>query len=148
MYKKIFVVILLAVISFSCNNSEDKKNAEKENGADLQNSKLSNSLPDVSGYYQLPELRCNIALTIVNENGVLKYYFKGEHLDLEGVAIVSVEEDIYYVTFDGPIGNTPPKTVQGQFKDNTITIQNTGNTMNNFHYFPDCEDKYLEFKKN
>jgi len=148
MYPKIFLVVLMVLFSFSCKNSENKDNSSKENGANVENSKSDNSLPDITGYYRLPELGCNIALTIVKENGVLKYYFKGEHLDLEGIAIVHVEEDIYYVTFDGPIGNTPPKTVSGQFKDNTITIQNYGNAMNNFHYFQDCVDKYLEFKKN
>lgn len=148
MYPKIFLVVLMVLFSFSCKNSENNDNSSEENGANVENSKSDNSLPDITGYYRLPELGCNIALTIVKESGVLKYYFKGEHLDLEGIAIVHVEEDIYYVTFDGPIGNTPPKTVSGQFKDNTITIQNYGNAMNNFHYFQDCVDKYLEFKKN
>ncbi len=148
MHPKIFVVALMLLFSFSCGDSGDKNASTEENSDKVENSQPGNSIPDITGYYRLPELGCNIALTIVKENGVLKYYFKGEHLDLEGTALVHVEEDIYYVTFDGPIGNTPPKTVSGQFIDNTITIQNYGNTMNDYHHFQDCGDKYLEFKKN
>lgn len=146
MNRKLLIVILMITVGLSCKDAENKSDSGKEQDINLQKSKTE--MPDVTGYYQLPELGCNIALTIVKENGLLKYYFKGEHLDLEGIAIVHSEGDIYYVTFDGPIGNTTPKTVTGQFKDNFITIQNTGNTMNNFHYFLDCGDKYLEFKKN
>lgn len=146
MYRKFLIILLMITLGFSCKNADNNNDSSTEQDINLQNSKTD--MPDVTGYYQLPELGCNIALTIVKENGLLKYYFKGEHLDLEGIAIVHAEEDIYYVTFDGPIGNTPPKTVMGQFKDNSITIQNTGNTMNNFHYFLDCGDKYLEFKRN
>jgi len=147
MIQKIFIIVLMVIAGVSCNNPGTNINSVKMDSAAVQSSKTTTSLPDISGYYRLPETGCDIALTITKEKNGFKYFFKGEHLDLEGIAILSSESDGYYVTFDGPIGNTPAKTVSGLFKDNTLTIQNEGNSQNNYHYFTDCDEKYLEFKK-
>ncbi len=146
MIQKIFAIVLMAMVLVSCHNPGNNNSAKTDSTA-VQNSKPANTLPDIAGYYRLPETGCDIALTITKEKNGFKYFFKGEHLDLEGVALLSTEADGFYVTFDGPIGNTPPKTVSGLFKDNTLTIQNEGNSQNNYHYFTDCDEKYLEFKK-
>jgi hypothetical protein len=143
---KTFIIVLMLMVGVACSNPGNNSTAKKDSTA-VQNSTPANSLPDIAGYYRLPETGCDIALTITKEKNGFKYYFKGEHLDLEGIALLSYEGDGYYVTFDGPIGNTPPKTVSGLFKDNTLTIQNEGNSQNNYHYFSDCDEKYLEFKK-
>lgn len=148
MYKQILAVILVVIFGFSCNNSENSNKSSKDNDSIVENSKTDNSSVDISGYYTLPETGCNIALTITKDKSGFKYYFKGDNLDLEGIAILSNEDGTYYVTFDGPIGNYPPKTVSGQFSENTLTIQNYGNSMNDYTYFKDCQEKYLEFKKN
>ncbi len=148
MIQKIIVLFFVLILSLSCSNTGNNNTSSEANADSLQNTKSDNSIPDISGYYRLPETGCDIALTITKENTEFKYYFKGTHLDLEGVALINIEDSVCYITFDGPIGNTAPKTVSGQFKDNAITIQNTGNSINEYHYFKDCEDKYLEFKRN
>ena len=147
MYQKISVVILMVIFGFSCSNSGNTENSSTDSTASAQKSEPASALPDISGVYKLPEGGCDLALTIKNENNVFKYNFIGEHLDLEGIAIVNKVNDEIYVVFDGPIGNTPPKTVEALYKDNTITIQNTGNAQNNYQYF-ECSEKYLEFTKN
>jgi hypothetical protein len=147
MYQKISVIILMIIFSFSCSNSGNTETSATDSTASMQKSEPANSLPDISGVYKLPDGACKLALTIKKENNVFKYNFTGEHLDLEGIAIVNkVDEDIY-VTFDGPIGNNAPKTVSGQIDGNKIMIQNYGNSMNEYHFFVECDEKYLEFVK-
>jgi hypothetical protein len=137
----------MVIFGFSCSNSGNTENSSTDSSASVQKSEPGNSLPDISGVYKLPDGGCKLALAIKNENNVFKYSFIGEHLDLEGTAIVNkVNEDIY-VVFDGPIGNTPPKTVEALYKGNTLTIQNSGNAQNQYQYF-ECDEKYPEFKKN
>jgi len=146
MYQKIFAMMLMAFLGFSCQNSVNN-NQEKDTAAGEQTTVSSTTLPDISGHFSLPETGCDIALIIIKENNIFRYFFKGTHLDLQGIAIVSVENNECYITFDGPIGNTPNKTVSALYNDNTIVIQNYGNASNNYHYFSDCSEKYLEFKK-
>jgi hypothetical protein len=136
----------MLIAGVACNNP-GKNNSDKTDSTSVQNSQTSTSQPDIAGYYRLPETGCDLALTITKVNDSYRYFFKGEHLDLGGTALLSMEADGLYVTFDGPIGNTPAKTVSGLFKDNTLTIQNQGNAQNPYHYFTDCDDKYLEFTK-
>jgi len=147
MYQKILVVVLMAIFGFSCSNSGNTENSGTDSTANVQKSEPTSSLPDISGVYKLPDGGCNLILTIKKESNVFKYNFIGEHLDLEGIAIVNKVNEEIYVVFDGPIGNTPPKTVEALYKDNTLTIQNDGNAQNQYHYF-ECDEKYLEFTKN
>ncbi len=148
MRQKVLMIIVMVIFCSSCNNNGNNATTSKTDSAKVQTPAPANSLPDISGYYRLPETGCNIALTITKEKSGYKYFFKGDHLDLEGIALVSLEEKECYVTFDGPIGNTPPKTVSGLFEGKTLTIQNEGNASNQYHYFTDCDEKYLVFTKN
>ncbi len=145
-FRNVFVTALCSVLAVSCSNNNTGNTSGTDSTA-TTNDAAKDSLPDISGYYRLPENGCNIALSITKEIDGYKYYFKGEQLDIEGTAIVSTEQDGIYVTFDGPIGGTEPKTVSGLFIGKTITIQNSGNGDNNYQYF-ECAEKYLEFSKN
>ena len=146
MYRKFLVIFLIVIFSFSCKNVTNNTNSTNVKNSIAQKSQTKDSLPDISGVYNLPDGGCKLALTIKKEKNVFRYNFTGDQLDLEGTSIVSKLNEDIYITFDGPIGNTPPKTVEALYKDNTLTIQNDGNAQNNYHYF-DCDEKYLEFKK-
>lgn len=149
MYQKNLAIILLVIICFSCKNSGNTGNANKDKDSIAINSVQKDTLPDISGVYRLPETGCDIVITIMKEKNGFKYYIKGMHLDVEGMAVLSADQVAYYVTFDGPTGgDNKPNTVSGEYKDNTITIQNYGNSMNEYHHFKDCDEKFLEFKKN
>lgn len=126
MGNKIIVITLMLFFSISCKNS----------------------LPDISGVYRLPETSYDLVITFIKKPNGFRYYIKGQHIDVEGDAIVSAEDSLYYVTFDGPTGgNNEPKSLSGVYKDNTLTIQNYGNSQNEYIFFEDCPDKYMEFKK-
>lgn len=148
--KKTFFKIttmLIMLVFVSCSKPTGKSNVTNDSIETTNIKEANDVLPDIVGYYRLPETGCDLALTIIKQNDKLKYYFKGEHIDIEGIAILSKENDDFYITFDGPIGGYPAKTVTGQYTNNSIIIQNYGNSMNNYTYFPDCDEKYLEFAK-
>ena len=149
MYKIFCVCFLMAILGISCQNSGKQKAPVKESIPEVQNQKPENSLPDITGVYRLPETHCDLVITFIKEANGFRYYIKGEHLEGEGKAVVSSEQGEIYVTFDGPTGgNNKPNTLSGLYTNNTLTIQNTGNAQNQYTFFEDCPDKYLEFKKN
>lgn len=78
MNHKFFVIILTVIFSFSCKNSGNDNNS---------------SLPDISGVYRLPETNAGIVINFIKEADGFKYYIKSTHLDVEGKAILSAEED-------------------------------------------------------
>jgi len=149
MDKKICITILMAILCASCQNAGNRKNSGKESISTVQNSKTVNAFPDITGVYRLPETRCDLVITFIKDAEGFKYYIKGTHLDVEGRAVISADNGDYYITFDGPTGgNNKPNSLSGLYKENTLTIQNYGNAQNQYIFFEDCTDKYLEFKKN
>ncbi len=140
----ISVIIAMFIMGISCNNTGTTQKTNEANS----NEPVYN-LPDLAGEYMLPSDGCNLTLTIKKEKNDFDYAFKGMGgiIDMSGNIIFSKEGDSYRLTFDGPIENNAPKTVEAIFKDNTITIQNYGNADQNFTVFTDCKEKYLEFKK-
>lgn len=145
MKQNLIVIIVMVIFGFSCNNSG---NTQKTN--EVSTNESNYNLPDLEGNYILPSGGCDLSLAIVKGNNDFEYFFKGMGgiIDMTGKLIFSLEEDSSYtLTFDGPIENNPPKTVEAMYKDNIITIQNYGNAQQNFMIFSDCEEKYLEFTK-
>jgi len=67
-------------------------------------------------------------------------------VDIYGKLAVSTTDGTTYVIFTLPESFTN-KTAEGVLANNTITIQNYGNTMNEYHIFTDCDDKFMEFIK-
>lgn len=145
MNQKLFAIVLLLFLSASCQNSETEKKA-----AIPETSVETTGLPDLSGIYKLPENTCDLTLEIKSENNQYHYFFNGMNgiIDMTGTLIISKDGDDYMLTFDGPIENNAPKTVQALYKENMLIIQNYGNADQNFTIFSDCDVKYLEFKKN
>lgn len=139
------LVFALSIVTFiGCNGNQQNTTDEPANSVENANA----STIDYSGVYISGKTGegCNLTITLTKENETYKYFLTGEHHDQEGIAIIE-KTDAVYITFDGPIGNHKPKTVSGQIEGNTIKIQNYGNSMNEYHFFVDCDEKYLEFVK-
>ncbi len=147
--KLILVSIMAAmcVLGTTCSNTENTQQQQQEE--EVNNNEAVYDLPELEGKYTLPSDGCDLVLTIKKEKNGLEYAFVGMGgiIDMSGKILFSKEEDSYRLTFDGPIENNPPKSVEAIFKDKSITIQNYGNAEQNFTIFSDCEEKYLEFKK-
>lgn len=135
---------IAATLLIGCNgNKENKtKDAEKTTETEITTS------TDYSGVYKSNQdgEGCDLTITLTKENDGYKYFLTGEHHDQEGKAIIE-KTDAVYITFDGPIGNNKPNTVSGQIEGNTMMFQNYGNANNEYHFFVDCDEKFIEFVK-
>lgn len=62
----------------------------------------------------------------------------GEKSISKGKITIVKEETVTYISLG---------EIEGILKDNTIQIQNYGNSVNEYSHFTQCDDKYLTFKK-
>lgn len=138
------VLALSIVILIGCNGNQQNKTEEQAESVENVNV----TSVDYSGVYKSNKTGegCNLTITLTKENETYEYFLTGEHHDQEGIAIIE-KTDAVYITFDGPVGNHKAKTVSGQIEGNTIKIQNYGNSTNEYHFFVDCDEKYLQFVK-
>ena len=140
-----FLYLTLAlsmVLLIGCNGNQQSQTQEAEDA-------LTTSSPDYSGVYKSNKTGegCDLTFTLAKKNDGYKYFLTGEHHDQEGKAIIEEIDAAIYITFDGPIGGNKPNTVSGQIDGNVIKIQNYGNSMNEYHFFDACDEKFLEFVK-
>ncbi len=141
----LYLTIILSMgLLIGCNGNQQNKTQKVSDETKTE----TTGSTDYSGVYKsnLDGDGCNLTITLTKEDKGYRYYLTGEHHDQEGEAIIE-ETDAIYITFDGPIGNNEPKTVSGQIEGNTILIQNYGNSLNEYQYFIDCDEKYIEFVK-
>jgi hypothetical protein len=147
MKNKALVFALVLVIGlFSCNSgSEQSTNSESDSTVVSNNQKSAN---DYSGVYKTTvDNLCQIILTITKDGQNFNYQIKFDNIEYAGKLLVENTDGETYFTFDGLIDDNKPKTVSGKLVDGSIMIQNYGNSMNEYHYFKKCDEKYLEFKK-
>lgn len=82
--------------------------------------------------------RISIVIAEVNHKLTFKIYDKTKII-LSGKAEISTNDDGSTTIGMGNMG--------GMFADDKITVQNYGNSMNEYENFTQCEDKYLEFTR-
>ena len=103
---------------------------------------------DYSGIYKLSDVNiCDLTITIKKKNGDNFYTINGAGLKRSGKLSIEKDGDAIYLNFNGTLRSGDRTVVTGAYSDKTITIQNTGNSMNNFVCFKKCDAKYLEFIK-
>lgn len=76
----------------------------------------------------------------INKKGALYIYniLDREKSISKGKIIILKEDNTIYLTFG---------KIEGILQDDSIHIQNYGNSMNKYKHFTQCGDKYLIFKK-
>jgi len=131
---------------YACNSGSKQANSSK-NDSTISVGEQNNA-NDYSGVYKTSaDNLCLMTLTITREGENYNYrIIHGSNVYL-GKLIIETNNGETYFTFDGQIDENKPKTVSGQLVDGSITIQNYGNSMNEYHYFKKCDEKYLAFKK-
>lgn len=82
--------------------------------------------------------RFSIVIAEVSNKLTFKIYDKTKII-LSGKAQTSINDDGTTTIEMGKMG--------GMFADDKITVQNYGNSMNEYENFTQCEDKYLEFTR-
>jgi tetratricopeptide (TPR) repeat protein len=100
--------------------------------------------PKISGVYllkALEEINCPFWITIQNKNDSLYYsFFKENKIVKKGILIKSKNNGDVYLNFS--------KEFTGIYSKNEITIQNYGNSTNEYERIPYCDLKYLNLVKN
>ena len=154
--------------------SEQKKNTDINRNIDsLQNvahyADSEDLLFDIAGNYTLPEDKvtdCKFFLSLFFKNGTLKYDIQINTKKHSGNAEIVLNEraDGYYITFKDiewseylgaidPEGTKSeedlelPKDIQGVLYKDEITIQNSGNAMNYYVKFGECDLMYIHLIK-
>ena len=155
-------------------NSEQKQNTEINRNIDsLQNvahyADIEDLLFDITGNYTLPEDKvtdCKFFLSLFFKNGTLKYDIQINTKKHSSNAEIVLNEraDGYYITFKDiewseylgaidPEGTNSeedlelPRNIQGVLYKDEITIQNSGNAMNYYVKFGECDLMYIHLIK-
>lgn len=86
---------------------------------------------------------CNISIEITKNTNKTKYFYKivdNNQTKSQGYisSIKSNGEGGFYIKF---------KKIDGMYENDSIVIQNYGNSMNEYNHFEDCDSKYLKFDK-
>lgn len=156
-------VTALSTDTLTKDNDSIKSDISSEN--DLAENK--DQLFDIEGnYLSKDNANCKMSLKLYYSEGKLKYDLKTEHKKITDFAILELNEkkDGYFITLKNiewsenlgatdSDGNTTdknlplPKEIQGSLSKNEITIQNSGNAMNNYEKFSECGLKYINLIK-
>jgi len=147
--KCIIGILSMSALLFACTNSGTKTTVSTNDSlVQTTNVKADSTHVNYAGVYKTTgEKGCNFTITLTKENETYNYTIQGEGLNATGKADIETVNSDTYITFDGKIADNAPKTIEGQLSDSTITIQNEGNSMNNYNYFKQCDSKYIEFNK-
>ncbi len=173
MKKTLAIIIILLIfsckkvtkISESKNTSNISKELKKEQ---IQTDKATILIPkNIEGTYtNSEETECNIKLIITKKGKEYFYQIKTDKRILNGKISFceNIDEKESCLNFSGiewaenngqldengePINDNLklPIGIEGTLNQNKITIQNYGNSMNNYIKLNDCEDKYIILKK-
>ena len=96
---------------------------------------------NLTGFYK--NKPCNISIEITKNTNKAKYFYKivdNNQTKSQGYisSIKSNGEGGFYIKF---------KKIDGKYENDSIVIQNYGNSMNEYTHFEDCDSKYLKFDK-
>lgn len=104
-------------------------------------------IEDFSGAYKSNDGACPATLTITLRDGNYLYGLKTNKRKQNGKLEISQTDGGTYLTFKGLLGARPKTEIQGLYSDGKITIQNYGNSMNEYLRFKECDLKYIELTK-
>ncbi|MGE8555570.1 MAG: hypothetical protein ACN6OB_16745 [Chryseobacterium jejuense] len=83
------------------------------------------------------ESKCRIHLKI-DKNNHFTFTIKKKK-KIQGVTKLSKEDEVFYLDFGEGIG--------GMFNNDTIYMQNSGNTLNPYHHFKECDEMNIHWVK-
>ncbi|PKL15630.1 MAG: hypothetical protein CVV49_20420 [Spirochaetae bacterium HGW-Spirochaetae-5] len=123
------MIMILSSASISCAGIKNSVENIKENKSAVSEKKAVDE--NYSGSYRLTDAKiCNIVITIKKDKSDYTYAINGTGVNSSGTK------------------RSGDKTaVEGAYSNNTITVQNYGNSMNQYVCFKSCDAKYLEFVK-
>lgn len=139
------LVIVVSMAIISCAGSKSFQNNRAGKAGVSESKSLE---PDYSGTYKLSDDQvCDIVIAIQKDNGGYAYLIKGTGLKSSGRLSIVKDGEETYLVFKSTIRSGDKTAVEGSYSDGRIMIQNTGNAMNQYICFKQCDVKFLEFVK-
>jgi len=138
------MILILFAVSISCAGSKSFVQNTKENKPVVSEKKQSEA--DYSGIYRLTDSKvCSIVITIKKDKNGYSYVINGSGVKSSGKLAVSKDGAETYIVFTGTKRGGDKTAIEGAYSDNKLTIQNYGNSINQYICFKSCDAKYLEF---
>lgn len=91
---------------------------------------------NITGNYYSIENKCKLHLRIDNKNNFT--FNPNSKKSFKGKVKISKEGNVTYLDFD---------KVSSVFVNDTLYIQNSGNSINPYWYFNECDEKYIHLVK-
>lgn len=91
---------------------------------------------NIEGNYYALESKCDIKLNIKSKN--LFIFIVNKKKKQSGTFKIYKEDKITYFDFDD---------ISSVYKKDTISIQNSGNSINEYWHFKECDEKYIHLVK-
>ena len=138
-------IVAVSIILGSCNNSNEQKTEQKDSAkTETVQTPQTTVAVDYSGTYSMADKSvCDLVIEIQKkDNGFI--YVSGK---TKGNVEIIKQEDEVYLNFIAINGKSPKGDVEAKYENETLLIQNEGNTMNPYSIFKKCDAKYLELKR-
>ncbi len=91
--------------------------------------------------------KCKLEILISKSKGTYYYHITSEKRNKKGKVKISRDSEANYISFEGLIGDENAGELSGDLSDDSIIIQNTGNSMNYYVRLSECDAKYIYLKK-
>lgn len=148
-YSSIITAVLLLpaiVLVISC--ASDKNSGQITKNITSGSREKSIIDKDYSGTYKISDKEiCDFIIIIVKNDNNYTYTIKGTGFKSSGKLSFEKQDEETYINFSGTLRSGDKTPVTGLYSDNKITIQNYGNSINQYICFKSCDSKYLEFVK-
>ena len=144
----LFVVIglCMAAIVFSCRGKSETNVPGGE--SNTKGSVETRGNPDYSGMYRIADKKsCGLTIDIRKHDQYYSYSIRGAGVKSSGRLAVEKDGEQVYLTFTGTLRSGDRSPVTGTYSGNAITIQNYGNSMNEYVCFTQCDGKYLRLRR-
>ncbi len=140
------IMVCMIMFLFSCGENQIKNVSDgiiNNAGAAEENNNY-----DYSGVYRITDKSlCSLVIEIRKDNSDYVYSIHGSGEKSSGKVTFEKDVEEIYLTFTGTVRSGDKSAVTGAYADHTITIQNYGNSMNEYLCFKQCDAKYLQFVK-
>jgi hypothetical protein len=136
----VFSSLLMACNTQKTENSEDNKSADTL-------IKSENIATDYSGTYKTEDATCTLSIVISKSENQYSYVITETKKEYKGNLSIENSDGEVYFTFDSEIGDNKAGSISAKYENNTLIIQNYGNAMNEYHFFKQCDLKYIELTK-
>ncbi|MEI6347297.1 MAG: hypothetical protein WCP69_05050 [Bacteroidota bacterium] len=136
-------IIAISILLGSCTNNNSDKKVEQKDSVKTEAVKATVAF-DYSGTYSITDKSvCDLTIEIQKKDTNFTYTSGKTKGNIE---IIKQENEVY-LNLLAINGKSPKGDVEAKYENETLLIQNEGNSMNKYTNFSKCDAKYLELKR-